>query len=265
MRPQVLIIALIIILGGIAGSIFLTRTPDTTKETVQADAPTPITYDVWIARKTLQRGQTVDRTDLKLISLSQEQAREKGVRENSTLTFAKGMAANTAIEADQVVFPSMVTRPDQDGYFSLLIEPGQVPFPIQVSSTSVLAGVIQPGTYVDVLALSARNQNLANAASVKDFKSMTVSPVLMGVRVLQVRTEEAGEENEKSASQKTSLILGLSRKQASTALIARKMAELEVQVSNGDTAAAELSADTGDVVSSYRSIKEFRAQTTTVY
>lgn len=261
MRPQVVIIALIIMLGGLAVGIFMSHSSGKPAAMAESERKVPVTYDVWVAAHALKRGQSVGRNDLTLMTWSESQAKQQGIRQNSTLTFVKGMAANNAIEAGQVVFPDMVTSPDQDGYFSLLIKPGQVPFPLTVSSTSVLAGVIQPGTYVDVLALSSRNQNLANAESVRDFKNMTVSPVLMGVRVLQVQRSSKANVG---ASDKANLILSLTRKQASTALIARKMAELEVQVSSDDTPPWELTADAGDVVSSYRSIKEFRAETTTV-
>ena len=261
MRPQVFIIALIIMLGGLAVGIFISHSSGKPVVTTEPEHKAPATYDVWIAAHALKRGQSVGRNDLSLTTLTDSQAKQKGIRESSTLSFVKGMAANKAIEAGQVVFPDMVTSPDQDGYFSLLIKPGQVPFPLIVSSTSVLAGVIQPGTYVDVLALSSRNQNLADAESVRDFKSMTVTPVLMGVRVLQVQRSST---TSMEPSDKANLILSLTRKQASTALIARKMAELEVQVSNGDTPSWELTADAGDVVSSYRAIKEFRAETSTV-
>lgn len=273
MKSKILMMMSLLLLGialiGLMSSYLSTAKTEenTTTETK------PTTYEVWGAKSAISLGQKVKREDLRLKVITQDEAFEKGIQADVKLPFVSGMVANTPLLEDQIVMPENITRPDQDGYFNLVMAPGSVPFPILVRPESIIGGVIHSGSKIDVLALTSLSQNLANQANqanIKDIESISLSPVLMGITVLQVdgakkdgfanKIEESVNSNE---NKQVGLILELTPKQVATITIARHIAGLEVHLSTGLTLPSELSANAGDVMSGYRSIREFRAETAT--
>lgn len=264
MNSKILVVASIVLLGvAVAGLMMNTKTPPVQVERVQPSENVLVTYDVWVVRDALVPGDLVERQDLQLQKLSQQEALEKGVRSDLNVKFTPAMVANTRLEPGQIVFPENITYPDQDGYFSLVIEPGFVPLPIPISADAIVGGVIKAGSMVDILALSSMDQNLAYQEKIRDFKSISLTPVLIGVKVLQVTKIEEKKDDAASIN-RVSLILQLTRKQVATVTIARRIAELEVHLSTGESLPSELSADVSDVLSGYKAVREFRAETDTV-
>lgn len=265
MNSKILMVVSIIVLGlTVAGLMMSIQAPPSSAHNAQqVESPVVVTYDVWVAREALVPGDLVERQNLQLQRLDQQDALNKGVRSDINITFTPAMVANARIESGQIVFPENITHPDQDGYFSLVIEPGFVPLPITIPADAVVGGVIQSGSVVDILALSSLNQNLAYQERIRDFKSISLTPVLIGVKVLQVTKVEKKKDDVDSIN-RVSLILQLTRKQVATVTIARRIAELEVHLSTGERLPSELSADVGDVLSGYKAVREFRAETDTV-
>lgn len=272
MKSKILMIMSLLLLGvaliGLMTSYLTTQAIEKTASTTET-----ISYEVWVTRSAIAVGQKVKREDFRLKTITQEEAFDKGIQADIKLPFVSGMVANTSLSEDQIVMPENITHPDQDGYFNLVMTPGSVPFPILVGPESIIGGVIHSGSKIDVLALTSMSQNLANQsnqANIKDIESISLSPVLMGITVLQVdsaKKDGFADKIEKSVNsnenKQVGLILELTPKQVATITIARHIAGLEVHLSTGLTLPSELSADAGDVMPGYRSIREFRAETAT--
>lgn len=254
-----LLIALAIIVIGIGGYGLLTPAPapiapDPVAPVVVEVAQPVKQYQVWFAKQSLHKGQLITRADLELQRIDEEQALRLGVTEDLAFDFAAEQRIKQDLAAGQVLWPELLVKSDHAAYVDLILSPQRVPFAIQVNPESVVGGVIRPGTLIDILALSSLKQNLATDETVRSFETVSLTPVLMGVKVLQVNHPD----------QPTSVIVELTRKQVATLTIARHIAQLEIHLSTGDSLASELSANAGDVLTDYKAIQEFRAGSTTI-
>ncbi|NAW62691.1 Flp pilus assembly protein CpaB [Vibrio sp. V31_P5A7T61] len=224
------------------------------------------TTQIWLARSALQPGQIVTRADLELRRIPEPEALALGVDADIKLEFVTNLRAAHTIQAGDVVWPESLLAPNHAGYMDLILTPNYVPFSIQVSEQSIIGGVIRPGSLVDILALSSLKQNLANDATVRSFETVSLTPILMGVKVLQVDTpnQTNSSRGEVIGPAQANVIVELTRKQVATLTIARHIAQLEIHLSTGNSSASELSANAGDVLTDYKAIQEFRAGAATV-
>ncbi|MFT2099122.1 Flp pilus assembly protein CpaB [Marinomonas sp. 2405UD66-6] len=265
MKSKVLMVVSLLLLGvGLSGLImsrFSTAPP-----VVVVPEKKEITYEVWVTRHSLALGDPVTRNDLYLKIIPQEEALKKGIQDDVNLSFTAGMVVNTPLAEGELIVPENITKPNQDGYFRLVMTPGNVPFPVTVSPEAIVGGVIKSGSKVDVLALTSLSQNLASEDRIRDLEGISLAPILMGVNVLQVKEEKAAVVSAKQEGQTTaSLILELTPKQVATLTVAKHIAELEVHVSTGVTTSSDdLSANAGDVIPRYTGIREFRPDTETL-
>ncbi|MBE3667485.1 Flp pilus assembly protein CpaB [Vibrio navarrensis] len=262
-----LLIAVALMVIGIGGYGLLTPSaPIASAPTEDATPNTPIKqYQVWLAKEPLQKGQLVSRTDLELRRIDEAQALSLGVNQDIELTFVADLRIERDLAAGEVVWPEWLITPEQPAYLDLILTPNHVPFAIQVNPQSVIGGVIRPGTLVDILALSSLKQNLATDETVRSFETVSLTPVLMGVKVLQVNQQSSHSSsgrNEELTSQ-ANVIVELTRKQVATLTIARHIAQLEIHLSAGNSLASDLSANAGDVLTDYKAIQEFRAGSAT--
>ncbi|WP_238104609.1 Flp pilus assembly protein CpaB [Vibrio cincinnatiensis] len=225
-------------------------------------------WQVWVARHALQSGQLITRSDLELRQIDEQQALALGVNQDVRVEFLPEMRVNQSRLSGDILWPEMLLTPNQAGYMELILTPDHVPFPISVKAESVIGGVIRPGSLVDVLALSSLKQNLANDETVRSFETVSLTPVLMGVKVLQVNQQAVSEGSSTNINSVTrsqaSVILELTRKQVATLTIARHIAQLEIHLSDGNSQVSELSANAGDVLTDYKAIQEYRAGKATV-
>lgn len=233
---------------------------------VQPPPPPVQQWQVWFSRQPIAKGQVISRSDLELRRLPEPEALALGIASDMKLEFVDQMRAVKSIDAGNVVWPEQLLAPHQNGYMELILTPGHVPFSIQVSEQSVIGGVIRPGTLVDILALSSLKQNLANDVTVRSFETISLTPVLMGVKVLQVNNSavENSEQLEVTGPSEANVVVELTRKQVATLTIARHIAQLEIHLSTGNSTVSELSANAGDVLTDYKAIQEFRAGAATV-
>lgn len=268
MNSKLLIaLALLAIAAGGYG-LFAPATPPPAQSTLAVESqPVPAKqWQVWFARHPLEKGQQITRADLELRPIDEPQALALGVNQDMTIDFTPEMRITQPLGQGAVVWPEMLLVPNQPGYIDLILTPDHVPFPIQVQEASIIGGVIQPGSLVDILALASLKQNLANDETVRSFETVSLTPILMGVKVLQVNRQQNREEkgrNEITTSQ-ASVILELTRKQVATLTIARNIAQIEIHLSTGKRIASDLSANAGDVLTDYKAIQEYRADKATV-
>ncbi|MDG3085994.1 Flp pilus assembly protein CpaB [Vibrio hannami] len=252
-------IALIAISAGIYG-----LTQNKQQEPVKVVAATPqkeeIKIKVWKSKQELVPGQEVTQADLKIELLSEQQAHEMGIAKNVSLQFIPHMVAGLKIEPNELVHQSSFVSPDDAEYIDLTIGEGMVPYAIKVDPETIVGGLIKHGSLVDIIALSSTNQNLAIESNVDAYQSVSISPVLMAVRVIKVQKEELLDEVKGRQNQSdVSLIIELSRKQLARLLVAKNIAQLEVHKSMGKDQAELLKANSGDVLPSYKAIREYRS------
>ncbi len=269
MKSRLLMLLSLIVLGvGIIGAV-LTR----------VDSPQPVLTSVeeeleevkiliWTPKDTLTKGQFIDRADLQLQKVPESEALAFGIKDDMEMTFTPKMVVNRTVEKDTPVFPEDIVLPSQAGYFKLIMDPEAVPYPVSVDLSSVVGGVVEAGSFVDVLALGSKSQNLTNGAVVRNIGDLALSPILLNVKVLQVIRPDAEAEKDSApeefggqdgeGSGAASIILQLSRKEVATLTVAKRIAQIEVHLSNGQASVAELSADAGDVMSDFKSVKEYR-------
>lgn len=72
-----------------------------------------------------------------------------------------------------------------------------------------------------------------------------------------------GSRNETGTTE-VNLILELTRKQVATLTVAKRISEIEVHKSIGEYQKADLHADAGDVLSNFKSVVEYRAESVTI-
>ncbi|MGX9418269.1 Flp pilus assembly protein CpaB [Vibrio sp. WJH972] len=222
---------------------------------------------IYIAGKDLDKGEQIQRDSVSIEYLAKSQANKKGIDKDSVLPFDSILLARKPIQEGDIIYPEFTIDPTDKEYVDFVTKPGSVPFPLEVEPTSVIGGVIHANSVIDILAMSSKNQNLSGDAEISNrgFTGVTLTPILMGIKVIKVNTvveQPKTTKNNKSkvaGTTRTTLILELLPKQVATMTVAKKIAKLEVHKSVGNLERNELSADAGDVLEDYKSIKEFRA------
>lgn len=266
-------VAIAIGLYGAAGEMLATPDEAKPEHVVVPES----TLKVWFAQQEIKAGDPVSRDVLALKSILESEANHLGISEDIKLEFVKGAVFDRAILVGEAVFPEEIITPQDIEFIDLVIKKDRIPFAIKVKPNDIIGGLIKYGSYIDILAFSDVGENLAansTTSASKTFKSMSVSPVLMEVKVLQVRnsgarskgvTEELKEDlNLETKSTELSLVLELTRKQLAKLTIAQRVAELQIHKSIGDYDATDLTSNAGDVLPYYKAIKEFRADKITI-
>ncbi|WED26087.1 Flp pilus assembly protein CpaB [Vibrio sp. DW001] len=208
---------------------------------------------VWKAKEDIKRGQMVTRTQFYVTKVTEPEANDNGITEDVEIEFVRGEVSSKDISSDGWVTQLDLIKPDQDGYIDLIIADNMVPYGVKVDSDTIIGGVITHGSLIDVVALSSLSQNLASSDKVQPIQTVFFSPILIAVKVLKV------EQNVLEDDTEVSLVLELTRKQLAKLVIAKKIAQLEFHKSVGAEQAELLQANSGDILPTYRAIKEFRA------
>ena len=248
-------IALVAIGAGLFGVSQQYLSQAETGEVVEAPLKEEKQVSILVVNQSLERGQL-----LSPAFFSTQQVPESKVpptQDELVSIIPNGAVAMTSISPDVWLQKSMFVTPNDPGYIEATIGDRMVPYPIVINREAIVGGVIDHGTLVDVIALSSQQQNLAIEDEVDGFQSVSVSPILLAVKVLKIEnfdSEEAGEEQLAGVI----LVLELSRKQVATLSIAKNIAQIEIHKSIGPEFAEQLQANSGDVLPEYRAIVEYR-------
>lgn len=184
------LVAFIAVFGGLFGiaSNYLaspSSTPTTIKQP-ERKKPT-VTYTVWRAKQTLDKGQAITPNQLTRELVSEQQAHDLGINNNISLDFAATTLLNTTIQRGALVMPENQSTPNQAGYLSLITHDGMTLYPLTVNSNNLIAHYIQPGDFIDIMAISSPNTNLSNATTqISDFNKVQASLFMKHVRVLSI-------------------------------------------------------------------------------
>lgn len=258
MRLRILLPVVLILTGAALYGVSKSYLTQVEPQEVVQEKP-PVMVDVVVADKSMELKHLLVKNDIKSISILEENAIVMGYIADQVFEWQEGLLVKSSVSEGQFISRDLFLSPGDDEYIDFIIEKGYVPYPISVSESAIVGGVIRNGTLVDIVALSSVNQNLANDDQVGTFQSVSISPVLMAVKVLKVEQEITPATKNSSEKKDTSLILELTRKQVAKLAIAKNIAQIEVHKSLGREQAEQLHADAGDVLPDYRAIKEYRA------
>lgn len=248
-------VAILIGLYGVVGSLPSSNVVDT--PLIAEDK-----YKVWRVNQNVIKGQLVERSQFSIEMMPESQAHGIGIADDIDIEFEPGAVYKNDHDAQSVAFPEWIIQPNDDGYVELVIQPQRVPYAISVDPKSVVGGVISNGSTVDILALSTPGTTASiEVGSGQSTRSRTISitPILIAVKVLQVKKTLVEETRTSAAATEVDLILELTRKQVAKLTVAKRISELEVHKSIGEYKASDLQADAGDVLADFKSITEFRA------
>ncbi|KLN63250.1 MULTISPECIES: Flp pilus assembly protein CpaB [Vibrio] len=254
-------LAILLGLYGLAGSLSKTPTQEFQPEVKQDKLIT-----AWRLVNSVGQGQQVKRSDLELLRVTESKATVLGVAEDMLINFSNGLVYAADLNVGELIFQEHLVAPDQEGYVDLVIAKNRVPYAIKVRPQSIVGGVITHGTMIDVLSLSLPTEFSIETAETQPTRkrNMFVTPVLTGVKVLQVNKTLIGETRSAPASTEVNLILELTRKQVATLTVAKRISELEVHKSIGEYKKSDLHADAGDVLSNFKSVVEYRSNDVTI-
>lgn len=250
-------VAILIGLFGLAGSL---STPESS--TTQAEVVPETKIKIWRLKNDVELGQEVQRNDFSIELIPESEAHAYGISEDIELNFEVGSVYNSARTAHSITDQNWIVQPNGDGYVELIIKPQRVPYAISVNPKSVVGGVITNGTIVDILALSIPGSVASvevGAAQSARTRTISITPILIAVKVLQVKKTVVEAADNTVTQTEVDLILELTRKQVAKLTVAKRISELEVHKSIGKYKASDLQADAGDVLADFKSITEFRA------
>lgn len=257
------VIAIVFGLYGLAGNLTTSKSPNAIEEVRPAKL-----ISVWQLSGDVYSADVLRPNQLKIIKLDEEQAASLGISEDMLFESPPGSIFRSDMTSGSVLFASDIVAPNSPEYLDLTLSEGYVPYPLKVSPDAVVGGVIRASSYIDILALTNPDDLVSvevnSSDSVARGRAVSISPVLMGVKVLRVEHTVNEEAEEAGVAPDTHLILELDRKQVSILSVAKQISSLEVHKSVGNYAASELHADAGDVLPGFKSVIEYRADKVTI-
>ncbi|MCW8333491.1 RcpC/CpaB family pilus assembly protein [Vibrio paucivorans] len=207
-------------------------------------------------------GESIERGDFILERVTLLQANALGVNQDMSVDFDRLSVYARPLEKGELVYPESILQPGDNGYVELTIEPNKVPFYLSFPADSAIGQDLSVGSYVDVVAITSPKTRAAvnvGSSSRAANESISVSPVLMGVKILKLDTKVTEATRNSPESRSVDLVLELERKQVAKLTIARKVADLEVHHALGVPDKAAMSANAGDVLPGFNAVREFRA------
>ncbi|MZI96011.1 Flp pilus assembly protein CpaB [Vibrio sp. CAIM 722] len=214
---------------------------------------------VYLTKSDLKKGHVLTRSDVYLEKWPESKANKYGLDDNLVVNFSGRPLVRRDINSDKLLYRDSLIYQQDPEYVDFVVKPGLIPFPIETNSDAIVGGVIHANSKVDILALASTSQNLANDHSVNTYKGVSLTPVLMNIKVLKLTTEKVKNKDQRVNHEKTALILELTPKEVATLTIAKRIAQIEVHLAVKNATAKQLSANAGDVLESYHAVTEFRA------
>lgn len=237
--------AFLLCAAGVFG--LLTNRESPTAEPVITDTGATL-VEVWMADAEIQKGDGITPVLLKANKVPESEAYEAGVVSVTRFDIEPGTLAGIDFEAGTIIPENKLLMPGQPGHMSLLLGPDRVPYPIEIEGRIALIDILAPGDEVDVVLIASSDQNLAANQSLSSYRGLTVTPLLKARQVVDIRENQSGE---------TTVVIGLSHKEVSQMMIARRIGLLDVYKSTADSM-PEMRV--GDVLSDFTSVTELRGR-----
>nr|WP_086940295.1 Flp pilus assembly protein CpaB [Thaumasiovibrio occultus] len=239
---------------GLTGNLFTPPEAQVQVQHVEPEAPPVPMVSVWAFNRNLLYKDAISGADLGRISVPEPQMEAQGwipTTEPLPAIFPGSVAAERLIEGQPFESHHLIS-PDSPEFIDVMIDPGFIPYTYLANIEAVYGGVIKAGDYVDIVTLTSLQQNLAHGEVMTDFRGVSVHPLLVRRRVLQVERLKA---EEKPRSQ-VNVVLELTKEDVAKMVIAKRIGVLELHKSM--TEGPQHQADTGDVLPDFFSVTELR-------
>lgn len=210
---------------------------------------------VWAAKVPLGAKQSLDSKSFELKAVPENEAIARGVDPSSPINIEDSWLLKKDIDEGHWLTSRDYITPDDENYIEFAIGENRVPYPLAVDATTIVGGVVDDGSSIDIIAITRQKHRLNPNEGASSFESINIHPVLVAIKVLKVEEDKELMREES----KVSLVLELTRDQVARLSIAKSIATLEVHKSVGAEQAALLQANSGDVLPEYRAIVEYRA------
>ncbi|MGF1790857.1 RcpC/CpaB family pilus assembly protein [Photobacterium profundum] len=268
----IFVIAFLAVLTGLYGMAdTLLSTTDTAS--TSATEEKEIKYiTVWRATSPLARGQALSPSSLTREQLTEEAALSLGINSDVTLKFEPTTLMNMDVKQGALVFPELQTSPGEAGYLNLITRGDMTLYPLTIASKNLIDNYIQPGDYIDIMAVSSPRTNLSNTTStLENFEGVRASLLMQRIRVMSVGQSNTLAEKAGQRSTTTSTIrpkVNISNENESTVVIevnpddlaklslAQRTMYIEIYRSQHYRQTPD--ADVSDVIKNYTGIVELR-------
>lgn len=211
---------------------------------------------VWQTRRSIKLGQPVTPDDLEIAAIAKSLAQEQGLTGKQPFPVKPGSLARANISVGAMITEAQLLAPGDEGYVDLLITPGMVPYPLQISGASDYQAVLVPGDRVDVVMIASLEQNIATDQRLDNYRGLSVHSLLQNRRVLAVEKPKAASGIPAGISNET-VVIELSREDVSKVMIARRVGLLDIHKSTQEPL-PEVKA--GDVLTDFYSVTELRGE-----
>jgi pilus assembly protein CpaB len=191
----------------------------------QAQASRQVLVPVLVAAREIRQGAVIGAVDLAAREIPRDYATPGAISTNVNII---GLTALSTIAAGEQILQSKVGQPEKPKLLSALTPPGKRAVTVVVENMSNLAGMLQSGDYVDVLAsiTPPENSPLAALASQQGGKLVTL-PLFQNVLILGI-----------GGAKDNSVMLALSPQEASLVAFVQEQGKIRLMTkSSMDTKA----------------------------
>ncbi|MEZ9526890.1 RcpC/CpaB family pilus assembly protein [Enterovibrio norvegicus] len=226
------------------------------KPTNAAIAPS-VVYRVAQINEPLSKGQLLKRQNIRYIKLTEEDALKNGISNNIDIKHVPGMVSSREINSTEFISPSDFLLPNDPGYLDAVTREGMTPYPLKIRQVDFIGMGVNVGDLVDIIILTSDEQNISNISAsntIKSFRSLAVSPLFKGIKVLAIDEVE---------DEFLPLTIELDTHQIAKMVIARRIGIVEIIKTTNQPKGQNttLNADTHDVLPNFQSVIEIRGQT----
>ncbi|PSW18345.1 pilus assembly protein CpaB [Photobacterium sanctipauli] len=255
-------VAFFAILTGIYGLVdtFILANEPTPPTLEPVASVTENTITAWRANTALKRGAQLDKTTVSRVQLSQQEANSLGVTSEVELKFDTTTLLNRDIAAGEWVFPHDQTSAGETGYFDLITTEGMMLYPLTVANRNLIKHYIQPGDFIDLLAISSSEVNLTNKdVELDDFTGIKAHLLLRQVKVIALsdakQSSVQAKVNYDNENQST-IVIEIEPEHIATLSLAQRTLYIEAYPSHDYPQPPE--AMVQDIIDNYIGVKELR-------
>lgn len=246
-------------LFGIANNYL--ASPPTPIAMKQPDTNRPaVTYTVWRAKHELDKGQSISPNDVSRELISEKKAKILGINKDITVDFAATTLLNTTINSGALVMPENQSTPNQAGYLTLITHEGMTLYPLTINSNNLIAHYIQPGDFIDIMAISSPNTNLSNATTqISDFNKVQANLFMKHVRVLSIGNDADNQVNpevDKTEGIQTTVVIEVTPDDLAKLSLAQRTMYLEIYRSQHYLKNPDIQIN--DIIRGYNGVTELR-------
>lgn len=219
-----------------------------------------MTYTVWRAKHTLEKGKAIHKSDLVRDMLDEQAAHAVGINQNITLDFDSKTLLNTTIEQGALVLPEHQVTPNEAGYLTLITRDGMTLYPLEINTQNLIENYIQAGDDIDILAISSPAENLTSATTrINHFNKVHAHLFMQQLRVINIDngSQPSAEPNTNNGiATKTTVILEVHPNDVAKLALAQRTMYLEIYRSQQYQRKPDIHIH--DVIRNYNGVVELR-------